>query len=208
MNSFRCFSFIVLLFFLAKGLTAQVTIGPEIGVSRAPLLLYGANSFDESKSFDLAYGINGAARLTDRWSLNLRVMYMKREDLTWQDLCFACDLKGDTYEHGDLNIDLDLAYTLENGISVGIGPSLVRKMNALLTTEFFNADSIEREFIDSYFGLNGMLSYTYRRFTAKAMYVRRFEPDDLDWVYSEGIHRLDFTVGYTLLGYRRIRNEK
>lgn len=197
--------FLVLFCIVAQAVTAQVIISPEIGVSHAPLLLHGTNSYDESKNFDLIYGLYTRAKLSDRLSLNLRFTYFEREELAWQDLCFACDLKRHVYTSSDLNIDLDLAYTLRSNISIWVGPSLTRKITAVLTTEFFNNSDIVADFRKSYFGINGFLSYSYHRFLVRATYVRRFEPDDLGWVYTEGIHRLDFTIGYALFGYRKFR---
>lgn len=196
---------LALFLLIYNALAAQVIIGPEIGVSRAPLLLYGANSFDESKSFDLTYGLSGAAKISDRLSLGLRAMYVERERLTWRDLCI-CDTKVNYYEHSDLNVDLTISYNLWGDLGVGLGPSLIRKIDAVHTREFFSSPTTERVFNDTYYALNAQLFYRWRRFLFKTMYVRRFQPDDLIFQYTEGIHRLDFTVGYVLFGYRKFQD--
>jgi hypothetical protein len=192
---------ILLLSLWAKRSFAQVSISPEIGFSRAPFALYGANSFDDSKSFDLFYGINGQAKITDRFSANVRISYVEREDLSWQDLCI-CVILNDSYEHNDLNLDLDVVYTLKNGFSFGVGPSLIRKINTIHSRNYKDGSSTERVFNDSYLALNGFLAYSYQRMTLKTMYVRRFEPDNLVFQYTEGISRFDFSINYAVFGSR------
>lgn len=182
-----------------SGLTAQVKVSPEIGVSYAPFMFYSANTKQVAEGVDYMLGINGSVQLTDRFLTNLRISYVDREDFKWQDLCLCPDYLYSTFTHSDLNMELSLLYSISEAFDAGAGYTLVR----LIDAEFFVRD-LEQDFLWEYDnwngGLHAMVVYHYRRFYARLTYARRFKPYDLLYLFSEGQDRFDLTVGYELFG--------
>lgn len=205
MHKMKKLPFLILILLLslwAKRSFAQVSISPEIGFSRAPFVVYGANTKNESKRLELLLGINGQFNLTEKLRFNARVSYVDREGLKWADLCICPDYLYTEYKQEELNLDFNIMYPVYKNIYLGIGPSLIQKLNA----EFIDTD-IDMvtvwDFSDLYYGINGLLEVKYRRFAIKLMYIRRFKPDDLVIKYTEGINRFDFTISYAVFGGRK-----
>lgn len=191
-------AFLILIIGLS-GLTAQVKVSPEIGVSYAPFMFYSANTKQVAEGVDYMLAINGSVQLMDRFLANLRVSYVDREDFQWQDLVFRPKYLYSTYTQSDLNMELSLLYPISEAFDAGAGYTLVRRINS----EYFIND-VDEDFLWQYNnwngGLHGMVVFHYRRFYAKLTYARRFQPYDLVFLFSEGQDRFDFTVGYELFG--------
>ena len=131
------------------------------------------------------------------WGIN--VSYVDREDFKWQDLCLCPDYLYSTYTQSDLNMELSLLYYLNSTFHIGVGYTIVRRLN----TGFFfvEVDGEPKQYYnDLNSGLHLMMVYHYRRFYAKLMYARRFKPYEPDYLLFEGQDRLDLTVGYELFG--------
>lgn len=191
----------ILLFLLFISLRysaySQVAISPEVGISYQPFTLYGGTVTNSSSGIDFLVGVNGEMYLSDNYLLNIRVSYTNREDFIWTDICLCPTLEYTSYEHSDLNIDIDLLYQLTRNIKLGIGPSVVRKLDTRLITKYSNLETID-EFNDFYLALNGMVSLNFDRVVLKLYYVRRFESDFTIYYPTLGNNRIDLSFSYVL----------
>ena len=136
--------FLVLLLQLALGLNVagQVTISPEVGGSYFPFG-YGFTEWRSSETIDFLIGISGIVPIQKQWYVNVRVSYIPRKNLDWDELGFAPWLMSYRYEHNDLNIDFSINRKFFDRLHIGMGPSIIRKMNTLYSMTYIYQNGSE-----------------------------------------------------------------
>lgn len=136
--------FLGLLLQLAVGFNAagQISISPEVGGSYSPFG-YGFTEWRSSETIDFLIGISGIVPIQEKWYVNARVSYIPRKNLTWDEYGFAPWAMRHRYEHSDLNIDFSINRKLFNRLHIGIGPSIIRKMNTLFSLTYIYENGSE-----------------------------------------------------------------
>lgn len=151
----------------------QVTISPEIGISYLPFTIYGSSSITQSNRIDYLLGISGNFLISEKWYVNTRVSYTRREPVTWINHNFAQDY---IYElkHNDLNIDFSANYKISKTFHIGAGPIIVRQINSTLSSmgEIFG-ESYSYPVNRFQYGIQSALSADFRVVVMKLEYARK-----------------------------------
>ncbi len=184
------------------------SIGPEIGISYLPYTLLTANRKVESKRVDLVFGINAELPIADKWKVNSRISYSKREAARWRDMLLIPTTNYREYRHQDLNIDFSLYYHFADIISIGLGPSVVKKMNSSVSTYYFpeamvlyGLENFSRDENHVLFEVNSGIKLTKGRFNLNMRYFRRLK-NKINFLHIIGKNKLELTLNVMILGYK------
>ncbi|HRK80019.1 MAG TPA: hypothetical protein PLZ12_01160 [Saprospiraceae bacterium] len=151
----------------------QVTVSPEIGISYLPVTIYGANSIAQSNRIDYLFGISGNLMLSEKWNINTRVSYIRRETLKWTDHSFKQDYINEL-KYNDLNIDFSVNYKITKTFHIGAGPIIIRKINSSLHTLGNIYGQSHTYSVNGFqYGVHSALSADFRFFILKLEYARK-----------------------------------
>ncbi len=196
----------IISFFSVSSVHSQITVSPEIGLSYLPFKFYPYNENVEthvirSRRPTLLLGISARMPIHKKWDANLRISYTNRNDLQWVDTRSGVARLDTEYEwkHQDLNIDVNFHYQLDEKVSIGMGPSLIRSF--LEFSQQHNGEDIyplqKRSLY--FFGLNSGISIKMKRINVNLMYLRtRRYNGKLSWHVPNGDNRIDLTIGYRI----------
>ena len=137
----RCLG-VLLQLAIAFNAAGQISISPEVGLSYFPFG-YGFTEWRSSETIDFLIGVSGIVPIQEQWYVNARVSYVPRKNLAWDELGFTPWLMSYRYEHNDLNIDFSINRKLFNRLHIGMGPSIIRKMNTLYSMTYIYEDGSE-----------------------------------------------------------------
>lgn len=171
---------------------AQVSISPEIGVSYLPFAVY-SHSMARSNRIDYLLGISGSLPISEKWYVNTRISYCKRERVKWWDSSIEQGWNSE-YIHSDLNIDFSANYRITEIFHVGAGPVVIRKINTSIT-------SVGDRYGQSYtysgngfqYGVQSAFSTDFRFFILKLEYARKIFNFERNIFYN-GKDRFNMTL--------------
>jgi hypothetical protein len=200
-GSIFVFAVAILSLTTLESLRSQVTLSPEIGLSYWPISTRSLTSGQiyTSRRLDYLIGMSGAVPFNEKWNLNMRIYYIKREDIKWSDSVFGS--RGNEIKHSDINIDISAGYNVFKNVSFSAGPSIVRKLNSSVHSHWGSisgglytiSHSIDRFF----YGFNLASSIDIKKFIIRAEYARFFwDQDDPNWGYFWGGHRYNLVLSY------------
>jgi len=182
---------------------SQVVISPEIGVSYMPF----GTDLGGKKRVDFLFGLSGQIQLTPSSFISPSVSYVNRENVGFWTYGFAFDAFT-TYKHSDINIDLIYQRKIYNNILIGIGGSLIYKLNTNISESsvthegiWFRTDYHDKA--DWWKGINLTLLYQLNPVEIKLKYSYFFKTGDnlLGFGFlKEDIekNRFDLMVSYPL----------
>ncbi len=180
----------------------------EIEISYLPYTLLTANRKVESKRVDLVFGINAELPIADKWKVNSSISYSKREAARWRDMLLIPTTNYREYRHQDLNIDFSLYYHFADIISIGLGPSVVKKMNSSVSTYYFpeamvlyGLENFSRDENHVLFEVNSGIKLTKGRFNLNMRYFRRLK-NKINFLHIIGKNKLELTLNVMILGYK------
>ena len=195
--------FAIMFFYTGYG---QIVLYPEIGIAYSPYTIKYAYS---GKKVNLLLGVSGVIPIHEKWYLWTRISYNKRESAEWRD-CAISSCFNEKYTHSDINFDLGLFYRLREKVNIGVGPTIVQKINANYTK--VNDDPImfpPSNILHSdrrHFGLSGGVSIDFDFLTANFLYTRKFNVEYLVAPYFftfESKSRLTCTIAIPINSGRK-----
>ncbi len=172
---------VILIGLIIQAGFSQVTISPELGISYLPFTLRGGNSQQKSNRIDFLIGVSGQLPIQEKWYINTRLSYVNREDIKLFDLTLNPDYLGHIYKHNDLNFDINNNYKFFENLHLGLGLSIIRKINSSIEVKYETMDDMvfnEDQFlygtnINAIFNTNYIsiiFSYTYLIQEEKSLY--------------------------------------
>jgi hypothetical protein len=164
-----------------KQALGQVTLSPEVGVSYLPYIYGVIEGERSSESVNVLIGISGTIPVKEQWYIYTRISYTPRKNFSWYEYSgIATRLWEFTYEHNDINIDFSVTKTLFDKYYLGLGPSVVRKINTTLTTSHYVYYTPE-PFVSSsnydafYYGVSATAGMDIKWGVLKLEYFQRFK---------------------------------
>lgn len=196
---------LLLLFtFLIKS-KAQVVISPEIGLSYSPFLIdHGAFSSQSkitySERLDLVVGFSAQFPIHESWYMDTRLTYQGRRPSEWRE-CGALFCSNYDYKHSNLNLDLRLYRKITPTVSLGLGPSLIRKFKSDLTAYNHHGqdETIVHKRIFNDFGVLAGVSFDFNRIKLNLDYTYTMSSNHLLFFSRyRSRSRLNLTLSYPL----------
>lgn len=177
--------------------SSQVYLSPEIGISYLPFVLYGANNMKQSNRIDYIFGISSQFQMHKKWFVNSKISYVDREDIIWHDLCSCPEFFYDELRQYDINLDFSLMRVISNKLKIGIGPSFIVKVAEI------EGGGVQNPYLyggnKKLYAVNCRVGFQLNNVQFNLMYVRIFN-NLSGYASPDGNNRLDFSVGYNLLG--------
>jgi hypothetical protein len=194
-----------LLLQLALGFRAagQVSISPEVGLSYVPIK-YGFPKYHTESTSSLLIGISGMVPIQGRWYANARVSYAFRKDLALEyDRGIIPGTIRDEYKYSDINVDFSINTKVLGWLHIGIGPSLVRRLNATYSITLILEDGSEH-LLDSArfdrfnYGFNVALGAELKGALLKLDYYRQLSDDGEYQTTFSGKNRYNAVIAYPI----------
>ena len=154
--------YILILYYLTKSTCSfcQVSVLPFLDLSYKPYELKGANAGFTSNKIDIGFGFAALLPVSKSYSVLTRFSYYKRSGGNWTDCSFT-HCTPSNYDHSDLNVQFAVMRKIWNKLSLGLGPTLSKKVNSSISVENFLNDGNDKIFSLSNFNifLNGNILY-------------------------------------------------
>ncbi len=194
--------------FITGKSAAQITIHPEVGFSKNPIIPQASDFVYYIKiprKIDFIFGLSTQMPIRENLFFKNRISYSNRSDIMLYGSAFVTTLED--FKQNHLNIELSLNYTMSKYFEFGLGPSLIRQFTQNRfrglrsgypenTDYFWDHLYIDNNFI---FGLNTGFSFVLGKLRMHIYYVRLFRENKFpDFKLSN--NRFDLTVSYHLLG--------
>lgn len=191
--------FIAISVMFKSDLYCQITISPEIGLSYLPFERLGyLNKMSNRK--DLLLGLSGELALSNVFYFQMSLSYVFREDYKYYTQAEIRNYDYSKYEYDDLNIDLSLVYKYKN-IWINIGPSMIRKLNTRLYSDFKNGDRIYDNPSNYQYGAHVGIGIELSKMKFNIDYMRKIY--DVKYMYYDqffrGVNRVNISFSYPLI---------
>ncbi len=206
----RISSIIILLFvlgFYVQKVESQVVISPEVGVSYMPVGNHPI-VIDTEKNVNFIFGLSGRVQFTTRSFMSTSISYANRGNLTTLRPIFLqveCARIFDVLKHSDLNIDLTYQRKFFDKLIIGIGGSLIYKLNTThcVYCNYVSADNYigSTSLTEWWKGVNLNLIYQLNPVEIKFRYSYFIDTGDYLDNPTDGIrmpNRFDLMVSYPL----------
>lgn len=184
---------------IAFNAAGQISISPEVGLSSFPLRW---NDTKSGNDVNFLLGISGTVPIQKLWYANARISYTPRNNFVWEAHgSFPPATLRMEYIHSDLNIDFSINRKLFDWFHIGIGPSVIRKINTVLLSTYTFEDGSEGYALRSredgfHYGFNLIFGVEFKGIMLKLEYYRQLkEENQRSFV---GSNRYNAVIGYPL----------
>lgn len=158
-----------------------------------------------SDRIDIYCGLSAEVKLRQRFSFLSKVNYVDRENARVFVLHHIGGSELIHYKVFHINVDLLLQYEILNMLKIGLGPSMIRNIDAYEHEgtnrdiySFRYGNLIDNNYI---FGLSVALDYRYRRLGFRVLYNNAFGPDTDPVLDTQFKNRVEAGVYYRIISH-------